>query len=198
MPTQLHPRIAKRLPCGVRVAGRRHAGVVLNISQGGMFVQTNASTPRGERIDLELSPSDRDGTSIPIQGRVVWKRVVPQQLRTSAHGGLGIQIEQADENYFQLLAAWMRVRGGAAPQAEAAPGPPEAARSSEAPRQDVVADAEAPPELGFRIRVLEAGGLRSRSLEIHAPTVEAAEQRALQATGEGWRIIQVQPIPTAD
>jgi Tfp pilus assembly protein PilZ len=169
MATQVHPRIAKRMPCSVGRGEQRHKGLVLNVSQGGLFVQTNAALPAGERIALSLTPPG-GGSAIPVQARVVWKRVVPHELRTSAQGGLGLRIEQADESFFQHLAEWMRVELGVCSDARLA-GPGE--------RPD------------YYVRVLADGTRRSRRMGIMAQASEAAEKAALAAAGEGWRVLEV-------
>ena len=129
MHQQLQPRIAKRVPCAVHVGQRRFSGVVLNVSQGGLFVQTSADASQGANIDLELSiPERRD--LVPLCASVVWKRVVPHQLRSLAQGGFGVRITQAGETYYQLLAAWMRVEV----PASRAPAPSGGASREAAPR----------------------------------------------------------------
>jgi hypothetical protein len=41
---------------------------------------------------------------IAVTAQVAWQRRVPAQLRSIAHGGLGLQIRYAPEPYFVLLA----------------------------------------------------------------------------------------------
>jgi len=182
MGTQMHPRIAKRMPCSIAAGDQRHTGLVLNVSQGGLFVQTNATLPAGESLDLALTLPDAPG-AIPLQGTVVWKRVVPSQLRTSAMGGLGVKIEQADEDYFRLLAEWMRVEDEVAgSQMESSLAPPTA---------DPVQSLQSP---NFYVRVLETGRIRSRRLAVAADSTEGAQREALEVVGKGWRVIEVQKL----
>lgn len=179
MATQLHPRIAKRMPCSIAAGDQRHTGLVLNVSQGGLFVQTNATLPAGENLDLALTPPDT-GSAIPLQGTVIWKRVVPSQLRTSAMGGLGVRIEQADETYFRMLAEWMRVEEDVKSSRM---------ESSLAPNaQDLIEDPN------YSVRVLLSGHTRSRRLEVVAESADAAKDAALDRMGKGWRIIEVKDL----
>jgi Tfp pilus assembly protein PilZ len=181
---QLQPRIAKRVPCAVHVGKRRYSGVVLNVSQGGLFVQTSADAGQGANIDLELSiPEHRD--VVPVCASVVWKRVVPHQLRSLAQGGFGVRITQAGETYYQLLAAWMRVEVPAS-SAPAASG----SASREAgpqPRPDTQTST-------YRLRVRQTSGPRSKTLSIEATSAEEAGAEALRRTGSGWQIIEIESV----
>ena len=167
------PRISKRLPCAIRVDGRRYAGVVLNLSQGGLFIQTNASPDRGELVDVELNTPEAQ-RSIPVHGKVVWRRVVPHQLRSMARGGMGLQIERADESFYMLLARWMRTE---LPVPNAAPPAAAKERSRAQP--------------SWRVRVRAVNGPRTRSLSVEAESRDAAGTEALRHTGDGWRVIEV-------
>ena len=104
---QRHKRFRKRVPCQFTLKGRRFSGVVLNISAGGLYVQTNANTEAGSDIQINLTPSQLapEGSSeaIPLHAKVVWRRVVPQQLRSITQGGLGLRIERASEAYYHLV-----------------------------------------------------------------------------------------------
>ena len=161
------------MPCQVGVGEQSHAGLVLNVSQGGLFVQTSAASPEGDGVNLTLSPLD-GCDAIPIRAQVVWRRLVPQQLRTSAQGGLGLRIEHADETYFQHLAEWMRLELGAT-----------------RPAARLVVPGESPE---FHVRVLAEGTRRSRRIALMAPSPEAAREVALASAGAGWRIIEVRDL----
>jgi hypothetical protein len=96
-------RSKKRMGCGVWVEKSRHAGIVLDISATGLFIQTSASPQLGALISVELVVP---GSAAPlrIEGRVARKKVVPPQLVTVAQGGVGVRIESAPEDYYTLLA----------------------------------------------------------------------------------------------
>lgn len=171
------PRIAKRMPCALLVDGRRFAGVVLNVSQGGLFIQTNASPGRGDAVDIELNSPDSQ-RSIPVQGKVVWRRVVPHQLRSMARGGMGLQIQHADESYYMLLARWMRTE---------LPVP-----SRDPSRAVASAQAEAPEGPSWRVRIRAVAGPRTRTLTVEAASSGGAREEALRHVGDGWRVLAVE------
>jgi Tfp pilus assembly protein PilZ len=168
------------MPCAVHFGGRRYSGVVLNVSQGGLFVQTNADPVQGAAVDLELSAPESE-RSIPLQAKVVWRRLVPPQLRSVARGGMGVAIQRADESYYVLLARWMR---SALPVTPAPLATPAAAPAA----------AEPAGSPSWRVRVRSSTGPRSRTLTVEASSAEEARGEALRHTGEGWRVIGVDPV----
>ena len=168
------PRLAKRMTCAVSVGQQRYSGVVINVSQGGIFVQTSAAPRRGASVALELNPPG-DEAAIPLQAEVVWRRMVPQQLRATAQGGVGMKIVRADENYYGALAEWMRV--AVDPGVRVAP--------------DELIEPEVVP---YRVRVRALGGPRTRLVSVEAGSDEAACEAALGHVGDGWKVLEVEPV----
>ena len=165
------PRLAKRMTCAVSFGEQRYTGVVLNVSQSGLFVQTAAPPDRGEGVDLELNPPG-DAAAIPLQAEVVWRRVVPSQLRSSAHGGMGVRIVRADETYYNALADWMRI-------------------SLEEEKRLAGPSVETP---AWRVRVRAVGTVRTRFVSVDADSDEAARSAALAYVGEGWQVLDVESL----
>ena len=192
MGVQIEPRLSKRMTCAVNVGAQRFFGVVLNVSQGGLFVQTAAEVQRGSSVDLELKPAG--GEAIPLSGEVVWRRVVPAQLRGSAQGGMGVRILRADESYYTSLADWMRISfegerrpaGSAAASAAADPPPSPAAAAPRPPPPE--------PVVTYRVRVRAARGPRTRSVCVEAASVEIARAEAARYAGEGWQVIEIEAL----
>ena len=96
-------RFKKRVPCRVKQGPRRYAGIVLNISRMGLFVQTSAAPAIGAEIEVMLSQSAQ-AAPLAVTAEVVWRRRVPASLRYIAEGGLGLRIRNAPEPYYGLLA----------------------------------------------------------------------------------------------
>ncbi len=96
-------RFKKRVPCRVKQGPRRYAGVVLNISRMGLFVQTSAAPAIGAEIEVILSQRAH-AEPLAVTAEVVWRRRVPASLRYIAEGGLGLRIRHATEPYYGLLA----------------------------------------------------------------------------------------------
>ena len=101
------PRYRRRVPCRMHVGEQNYAGVVLNLSGTGLFVQTSASARPGDTIELTL------GGTIPVSGEIVWRRKVAPMLRSVAEGGVGVRIRNAPEAYYTLLASAAANQAGA-------------------------------------------------------------------------------------
>jgi len=176
--TQVEVRFKKRLPCKFRVARHAYSAMVLNLSRGGMFLQTSAGPQPGDEVWVDLNlPPPLSGLS--IGAKVVWRRVVPPQLRTISAGGMGVRIQNAPESYYALLWA-------VAGETPAVAG---TVRQQEPPK---AAGARAECSSGrFRLRMGEAGGPRSRTLELSCASAEEARREALARAGAGWLILEL-------
>lgn len=179
MEAKAEPRFRKRLPCRVKVDGSSHAGMVLNVSRGGLFVQTSAGPPPGAGVVVDLDLANRSKT-VPIGGRVVWRRVVASHLRTLSQGGFGIRIELAPEAYYRFLLAV----AGEVPGAR-----PSAACESAGPALETRPDS---PRRGFRVRLKQEGAPRSRTMVLHCGSEEEARSRALATVGASWVILELE------
>ena len=182
-------RMKMRLACEVEVDGRRHSGLVLNVSPGGLFVQTNAKPTSGDRIHVALSVPGQPA-NLALDAAVVWKRVVPASLLTVAQGGVGLRLLNPPEDYYQFLADTTEsrlpgsTRGSALPKASA-PSP----RAAGVPDSPVPASEEAcAGKLVYRVRVIL--GQRSRTITVAASCESEAHAMALSKAGEGaWRVV---------
>src|SRR5262245_44113871 len=94
-------RKKRRTPCLLTVGHRVHTGLVLDLSPSGLFIQTNAKTYRGERIEMELNV--REDHPLDMVVEVVRTKSVPPRLLTVAQGGIGVRIISAPEEYYQFL-----------------------------------------------------------------------------------------------
>ena len=174
-------RVRKRLPCDLAIASRRHSGIVLNISPGGLFVQTGADARFGTPIEIALNvPPWR--TPIGVEAVVRWRRVVPLQLRSLARGGLGLQIQHAPANYYEYLQK-IGTRGerpAITPLATdaAAPDPPASSAGT---------------TIQYRARVRQKAGSRTRILLVESASADDASARAEILAGEGWNVLEIKP-----
>jgi Tfp pilus assembly protein PilZ len=165
-------RISKRMPCRVKAADSIFGGMVLNVSRGGLFVQTTARVDPGTELWLELNASAERET-IELGTQVVWKRVVPVSLRGVTTGGVGLKIQTAPESYYAFL---MQLMAGAAASRDRAGERPEGPAGAEMPR--------------FRVRLKQAQGSRSRTLTLVCRSEDEARRSALEQVGPGWVVLE--------
>ena len=183
MSATCEPRYRKRVPCRLVIGDGSHPGMVLNVSRGGLFVQTSARARPGDRVRIALNTNSQRN-AIGLEARVVWKRVSPPQLQSFTQGGVGLKIQLASEAYYDFLA------GVATPAGDE----PRASRGYEDP-ETVAGTQPTPASSRFRVRVSQRGGPRSRTLVVEGGTEDEAGRRALASTGAGWTILEIEPAP---
>jgi hypothetical protein len=194
-------RLFERKKCSVTFDGRKHSGLVLDVSPGGLFVQTSAKAEPGDRLDLNLSiPGEEQ--MVHMQVEVARKVVVPPRLRTVAHGGIGVRILHAPEVYY----TFMESLGIGSDPGEFKAKVVERLHSKKRPNRAVVspdstpkqAPAEPTPEPArepnFQVRVKQTKGSRSRVLKIAADSEDEAEWKALAEVGDGWQVLDVKAL----
>jgi hypothetical protein len=177
MPAAVEPRYRKRVPCRLQFAGGAHRGMVLNVSRSGLFVQTTAGASPGDAIHLELALGSDE---LPVDARVVWRRVVAPHLRTVSTGGMGLHIQYASDGWYGFLAG-LAATGS---EEDAAPTP------AAAPVRD------AGP--AFRVRLRLRGSPRTRTLVVAARDAKEARARARQQAGGDWRVLELAKLPRPD
>ena len=188
-------RTKKRLTCTLVIEGSRLAGIVLDLSATGLFVQTSANPTPGARFGVELEIPGEPQRSV-LAVRVARKKIAPPRLKSIVQGGLGLQIENAPEAYFSCVAQLQAGEAAAASPAVAAPPAkpspafkaPPAKKSPAAPRRPILEKER------FRVRVSQINGSRSRSLEVSAVSEQAALREAKATSGEGWKILSCERV----
>jgi hypothetical protein len=83
-------------------------GFTQDISPTGLFVRTTFIPANGESLTIRLLV--RAGRSVRLRGRVVRSYRVPANLRRYVASGFGVRLDEAPEEYFQLLASLFHIR----------------------------------------------------------------------------------------
>jgi PilZ domain len=177
-------RKKRRTPCLLTVGHRVHTGLVLDLSLSGLFIQTNAKTYRGERIEMELSV--REDHPLDMVVEVVRTKSVPPRLLTVAQGGIGVRIISAPEEYYEFLNGIGVAERQVSPREDGGAGATAAL--------DGGVELESDPGPHFRVRVGQLSGPRTRRVEVAAPDADAAAALALQELGDGWKVLGVDPV----
>ena len=183
------PRTKMRIACTLHWEESRHSGMVLDVSAGGLFVQTNASPAPGTPVRLELRVPGLS-ESIEMQASVARKRIVPARLRALLKGGVGLQLENPPEEFYALVAKLQAPEAATAKTSE-----PETPQASGATQSAKGASKRRPkPKLtSFRVRLSQVGGSASRNLVIRASGEDEARRRAILDVGDGWKVLSCEP-----
>ena len=83
-------------------------GFTLDISPTGIFVRSTYIPENGESVTIFLLV--RAGKKLRLRGTVVRSYRVPASLRQYVASGFGIRLDEAPEEYFELLAGLFRLR----------------------------------------------------------------------------------------
>jgi Tfp pilus assembly protein PilZ len=181
MPGRVFERKKRRMPCNVSFEGQQHSGLVIDVSPGGLFIQTSAKAQPGDRLDLKLSLPG-EAHKLPLQVEVVRKVVVHPRLIAVAHGGVGVRILNAPEAYYNFMETLGIGADTGEFQAESS--------GTTASKEDAAAGARVLQS--YRVRVKQIQGPRSRILEVAAGSEEDARNQALAELSESWQVLQVE------
>ena len=162
------------MPCEVSIGDARHQGFVLNVSRGGLYVQTRAGVEVGSLVGVELAPP-ASTRSIPLRARVVWRRVQRGRAIRVNEDGMGLCIQSAPTSYDALLDELLPHAERAGRDAVPSQGLP----AADAPR--------------FQVRLRLAGSQRSRTLVVASDSHESARSHALAQLGPGWTVLELRP-----
>ena len=196
MSGRIFERKRRQMPCTLMLDGRHHGGLILDVSPGGLYIQSSAKIKPGDQLEIQLTiPGVEE--RLQLQVEVVRKVVVPARLLKIAHGGVGVRIINAPEAYYQFMDDLgvtedvgtskleqlenRRAKSAAAPAVAAAESKPEPAPEAEAEPPT------AQPQ--FRVRIKQSQGPRSRTVSVEADSEDDARRQALHAAGAGWIVL---------
>jgi hypothetical protein len=178
MQAQCDTRVKKRVSCTLNLESRHHRGMILNLSQRGLFVQTTLPAEPGTLVDIDLD-DPRRGESIAVQAAVVWRRRVSPRMTGINQSGMGMRILMNSPQYENLLAGML---GESTERTESTHSNKPAATSGAAPGPDLER---------YVVRLAQDGGPRSRRAVVQCESERSARAKALEQVGDGWTIIEV-------
>ncbi len=98
-----HPRIPARLTVRFGVAETDREAPAENISEGGLYLNTNEVFPAGTQLTLRIGfPSG----PVWLRGEVVWAIKVPASRRDSMICGMGVQFVDTRPDWPSFLRRW--------------------------------------------------------------------------------------------
>ena len=175
------PRVKTHFPCEIRRSKDRASCTVLDMSEGGLSVQSQLFVEAGESLVVRLQlPNQRKPLELET---TVWHARLTKPRRTGERGWvLGLLLCKAPDAYFELL----RQRN-----TEALPGDSATTKPSTSERKG--------PRTGpdglqsFRIRVRLCSEPRTRVLTLSAESEEEARALAITDLGDAWEVLEVFP-----
>jgi c-di-GMP-binding flagellar brake protein YcgR/Tfp pilus assembly protein PilZ len=177
-------RIRRRISCAFEHEGERRDALVVDLSAGGLFLQTDAALPLGSELRLCLRPEGLG--ELELRGRVARRRFTPAVISSLLRRGVGIQLLAAPESYRELL-------GGAG-------GAPDAAWSALSDLEPPFEPPCAGGDVSLDIAVAaEPSAVEEPTLELrHAPpAAEAADEEEEEEETPAKLPTESAPVPEA-
>jgi hypothetical protein len=94
-------RIKRRIPCEFDYEGHSHAGIVVDLSARGVFLQTERIIEPGSVLFVRLRPERQP--EVAVRGCVVRRRFTPAVLASMIRRGVGLRLADVPPAYFELL-----------------------------------------------------------------------------------------------
>lgn len=167
-------RVRCRLACEIQSARKRAKGMVLDMSEGGLAVQTGLKVDQGDTLLIRIQAP---GGPLQVEAMVWHSRQVRLRGAKETSWALGLMISKAPGHYFQLV-----------PQGTTH------AKANEPDDSASEASEEAPPALlAFRIRVKQLAAPRTRVLSLTAASEDEARTLATADLEGEWEILEIWP-----
>ncbi len=199
MAGRIFERKRHQMPCTLTLDGRNHGGLILDVSPGGLFIQSSAKVKPGDQLEIQTTLPGVEGR-VRMQVEVVRKVIVPSQLIKVARGGVGVRIINAPEGYYKFMDALGVIADAGTSKIEqlenrrtkSAVASPVAEAEPESEAEPEAEEKPPAPLPQFRVRIKQSQGPRSRTVSVEADSEEDARRQALHAAGAGWVVLGVE------
>jgi hypothetical protein len=205
--TQRRRRIRCRLPCQVIQRPRRTIpAAVLSLSEGGFGLETTERVEQGDPIRLHIQ-AQGTAPAVRVEAIVWYDNPSPRARRNGELRLLGCFLPNRSPAFLELFAA--------VEKRNAPPEPPTRAARTRSAREQRLEDPDLPrsraplvprkpePEEalpGFRVRLRQIGGPRTRFVSVRAASIaQAAERVRAELSGpargdaDGWEVLEITP-----
>jgi hypothetical protein len=182
------PRHKKRISCELTVGDSQYAGIVLDLSATGMWVQMNAkisqkslSDSKGVvTVNLTLVGSELTTT---VKCRVARMKTVPPQFLGLQHGGIGVVVIEPSDDFLEMVASL------SPEQADAV----EVYRKLVEPERLAARPAADLPK-PFRVHVVETNTAEKKTYIAMAASEEQASAEVVAQLGDAFQVLFVERI----
>jgi hypothetical protein len=186
--TNRAPRSKKRISCEIIVGGSRYAGIVLDLSATGMWVQTNVKSSQKSlsnskavvTVNLTLA---RSGLTATVECRVARVKTMPPQFLGMQHGGIGLVVIEPSDDFLEIVASLS----------------PEQADAVEAYRKQVETErlaarraADTPKR--FRVHAVETNTGEKSTYLAMAASEEQASAEVVAQLGDAFQVLFVERV----
>lgn len=96
-------RAKRRVMVRYGVGRTDKTGFTRNLSESGLYIQTNAVFKPGATLQVELEFPDR---TFSLWGRVVWAKKVPPQLAHVLDCGMGVSFVSPSTEWLEFFESW--------------------------------------------------------------------------------------------
>ena len=176
MEKRLNPRIEHRLVCQVATARIHAPGVIRDVSDAGLFVETRVN-PSPNSIVRLLFTETGDQPEFSIEAGVARTCVTPSESRSALPEGIGLEV-LPPRNAFER---WVM---------RSAPSTQFASSSTLAPLGGA-------PHSGtgrYRVRLVRQDRPGTQIVTLRSESEAAARAKALSRLGGLWRVVESQPL----
>lgn len=166
MEKRRQPRQQRRLSCELWIAGKRYTGIVRDVSEQGLYVQTRVRAAAGDELELVFA-AEGERPELRVNARVARLDRLTAHFATLGAGGLGLEVVRPPPRGLAPLLA----SAGFTSSAPAAAG-----------------DTAMRP---YRVKLVAITGGQTQTIRVNAPGKDGARSRALARAGKGWKIGEV-------
>ena len=182
------PRTRKRVSCEILHGNARYAGIVLDFSATGLWVQTNVkfaltdAARSGENTVTVNLKTPGSGETISLKARIARMRSVPPQFLGLQQGGIGLAIVDPPTDYLDFL------EGISPEQSDSVAR----ARERQARRRGVSATTKQDAPRAYRVHAVESRTGRKSSYLATAKSEDEANEQVRSQLGEEWQVLFIE------
>jgi Tfp pilus assembly protein PilZ len=185
------PRKKKRLSCEIVSNGSRYSGIAIDLSATGLFVQTNVKPMPGSMVKVGIS---LPGVSEPVamEARVARKKIVPPELLTLAHGGVGLAFVEPNDAYLDFVAEISPEHADAVEKVRAKPGGVRRKGGTGKGAGSRGGANGATAASRFRIHAVETASGKRNSFLVACATEQEASDEVSKQLGDEWQVLFIE------
>jgi len=187
------PRKKKRLSCEIVSNGSRYSGIAIDVSATGLFVQTNVKPDPGSLVEIGIMlPGNKE--PVTMEARVARKKVVPPELLTLAHGGVGLALVRAADAYLDFVGEISSEHAEAVARVRATAGSARRQSGTGTSARIRSGTNGVNSSKRFRIHAVETTSGKRNSFLVSGATEQEASDEVLKQLGDEWQVLFIERV----